>query len=265
MVPLYFVYSGPPPADNVLARNLVTVGGGSRSSSSSLPACGGLFAGRAGLAGDIATAFAGAAARVVTLVAASLETGVALRVPDGSKDPTIDGPLANGMVLLHGPGRSMPRRCAPDLGGVAVRRRAALPSWSAPARSCSPWSTWPSCRPCSSAWIPGLLRRERLGEHRQHRAGQHALGRRRRRCPVPRWQPCRPAREEGRQRDEKRLEWEGIVEKKSRGTGSTESNMYRRLEVRLVDGSTTGVRVKRAAGGPITEGDLVSKSHGQDR
>lgn len=25
MVPLYFVYSGPPPADNVLSRNLVTV------------------------------------------------------------------------------------------------------------------------------------------------------------------------------------------------------------------------------------------------
>ena len=25
MVPLYFVYSGPPPADNVLTRNLFTV------------------------------------------------------------------------------------------------------------------------------------------------------------------------------------------------------------------------------------------------
>jgi hypothetical protein len=39
----------------------------------------------------------------MTMVAASLEAGVALEYPDGSKDPTIDGPLANGMALLHGP------------------------------------------------------------------------------------------------------------------------------------------------------------------
>ena len=127
MVPLYFVYSGPPPADNVLTRNLVTVvvftlflvfAAGLRR----------LWGGQAGLAGDVAT-FAGTAYAVVTLVAASLETGVALQYPDGSKDPTVDGPLANGMVLLHGP----IARClvATLLVAVAVslRRTAVLPHW----------------------------------------------------------------------------------------------------------------------------------------
>lgn len=127
MVPLYFVYSGPPPAANVLARNLVTVvtftlflvfAAGLRRMS----------AGRAGLAGDIASV-AGTAYAGLTLVAASLETGVALQYPDGSKDPTIDGPLANGMVLLHGP----IARCLVALLlvalAVAIRRTAALPRW----------------------------------------------------------------------------------------------------------------------------------------
>ena len=59
------------------------------------------------------------------------------------------------------------------------------------------------------------------------------------------------------------VEWEGIVEKKSRGLYDG-ANMYRRLKIRLVDGSTTKVRVKRALWDSVTEGDLVSKSYGQD-
>jgi type IV secretory pathway VirB2 component (pilin) len=127
MVPLYFVYSGPPPAGNVLSRNLVTVAvftlfvvfaAGLRR----------LWGGRAGLAGDIATS-AGTAYAVVTLVAASLETGVALQYPDGSKDPTIDGPLANGMALLHGPiARSLVAAFLIALA-VSLRRTAVLPRW----------------------------------------------------------------------------------------------------------------------------------------
>jgi len=101
MVPLYFVYSGPPPANNVLARNLITVAVftiylvyavGLRR----------LLGKEGGLAADISV-LCGSVYAAMTLVAASLETGVALQFPDGSKDPTIDGPLANGMVLLHGP------------------------------------------------------------------------------------------------------------------------------------------------------------------
>lgn len=125
MVPLYFVYSGPPPADNVLSRNLVTtlvftvflvfatslkrVLGGT-------------------LAGDIAS-MAGLMYATVTLVAASLETGVALEFPDGSKDPTIDGPLANGMALLHGPIARMLIATLLVALVIAVQRGALLPSW----------------------------------------------------------------------------------------------------------------------------------------
>jgi type IV secretory pathway VirB2 component (pilin) len=101
MIPLYFIYSGPPPAGNVLVRNLMTVvimtlflvfAAGARR----------ILGPRAGLAGDL-VAVAGVVYAAMTLVAASLETGVALQFPDGSKDPTVDGPLANGMALLHGP------------------------------------------------------------------------------------------------------------------------------------------------------------------
>src|SRR3954467_5926942 len=101
VIPLYFVYPGSPPADNVLLRNLMTVVTftvflvfitGTRR----------MLGARAGLAGDL-TAVSGVGYALLTLVAASLEAGVALEYPDGSKDPTIDGPLANGMALLHGP------------------------------------------------------------------------------------------------------------------------------------------------------------------
>jgi hypothetical protein len=105
MITLYFVYSGPPPQSNVLSRNLVTVAtfavylvfavGVGRM----LRADGG---GDAGLAGELAVA----ALRTyvtVTLVATSLEVGASLQDPSGKLDPTVDGPLAAGMVLLHGP------------------------------------------------------------------------------------------------------------------------------------------------------------------
>ena len=58
-------------------------------------------------------------------------------------------------------------------------------------------------------------------------------------------------------------EWTGIVVKKSRGLldGST---MYRRLTIRLVDGSTTKVRVGRDLWDSVTEGDLITKASGED-
>ena len=104
MVGLYFVYSGPPPSSNVLLRNLVTV----TTFTSFLVFAVGLgrllrgLDGDAGLAGELAVT----ALRIyvsVTLVAASLEVGVALQHPDGGLDPTVDGPLAAGMAMLHGP------------------------------------------------------------------------------------------------------------------------------------------------------------------
>ena len=55
-----------------------------------------------GLAGAIAVTALNAYV-VMTLVAASLETGTSLWFPDGSLDPTVDGPLSAAAVLLHGP------------------------------------------------------------------------------------------------------------------------------------------------------------------
>jgi hypothetical protein len=105
MVALYFVYSGPPPVSNVLGRNLITVVtftgfmifavGLQRM----LRAAG---RGDAGMAGTIATT-ALLSYVAITFVATSLEVGTSLQYPDGSKDPTFFGPLANGMALLHGP------------------------------------------------------------------------------------------------------------------------------------------------------------------
>ncbi|MCK9932302.1 hypothetical protein MXD62_35050 [Frankia sp. Mgl5] len=125
MVPLYFVYSGPPPANNVLVRNLVAVvvfvlflvfTTGLRR----------VFGRDAGLAGEIACT-SGQVYAAMTLVAASLETGVVLEYPDGSKDPTIDGPLANGMALMHGPIARLLIAAFLIALAVAVHRTASLP------------------------------------------------------------------------------------------------------------------------------------------
>jgi hypothetical protein len=105
MVALYFVYSGPPPGSNVLTRNLITLA----TFTSFLVFAVGLGRmlrtfgdGDAGLAGEVAlTAFRTYV--TVTLIATSLEVGTSLQFPDGSLDPTVDGPLAAGMVMLHGP------------------------------------------------------------------------------------------------------------------------------------------------------------------
>src|SRR4051795_12657807 len=105
MVALYFVYSGPPPESNVLVRNLITLA----TFTSFLVFTVGLGRllrgfgdGDAGLAGEVAVT-ALRSYVLVTLVATSLEVGTTLQFPDGSLDPTVDGPLAASMVMLHGP------------------------------------------------------------------------------------------------------------------------------------------------------------------
>jgi hypothetical protein len=103
MVALYFVYSGPPPQSNVLTRNLITVA----TFTAFLVFAVGLGrmlrgSGDGGMAGEIAVAALRTYVTVI-LVATSLEVGTSLQFPDGSVDPTLDGPLAAGMVMLHGP------------------------------------------------------------------------------------------------------------------------------------------------------------------
>lgn len=102
---LYFLYSGPPPAANVLTRTLLTL---ATFTAFLVFAVGlgrllrGVGGGDPGLAGQLAVTalltYVG-----LTLVTLSMEAGVALQYPDGSQDPTVDGPLAAGMAMLHGP------------------------------------------------------------------------------------------------------------------------------------------------------------------
>jgi hypothetical protein len=57
--------------------------------------------------------------------------------------------------------------------------------------------------------------------------------------------------------------WDGTVTKKSRGLLDG-SSMYRRLEIRLTDGSITKVRVSRDLWSAVSKGDRVTKVAGQD-
>jgi hypothetical protein len=103
LIPLYFVYSGAPPASNVLTRNLVNI-----------LLCALLVVFLAGLSHLIRKADAayewiasviygaGMTWIAVLFVGISLEVGAIYGGPDGTIDPTIDGPLAHGTMLIHG-------------------------------------------------------------------------------------------------------------------------------------------------------------------
>jgi hypothetical protein len=134
LIPLYFIYSGPPPASNVLTRNLI-----------SIVLCGfvlvflvGLAQLLRGAASDPPPALAvevfhgaGLAFVVVSLAARALEVGGVLAVSDGSVDPTIDGPLAHGAMLLHGSIARMLTAVLLGAAGYAIARTRLLPRWAA--------------------------------------------------------------------------------------------------------------------------------------
>ncbi|MFE9323497.1 hypothetical protein ACIHDR_45345 [Nocardia sp. NPDC052278] len=58
-------------------------------------------------------------------------------------------------------------------------------------------------------------------------------------------------------------EWRGTVVKKSRGLFDG-ANLYRRLIIRLEDGSTVKVRVSRQLWNMVEAGDSVTKHAGAD-
>ncbi|PXX61099.1 hypothetical protein DFR70_109291 [Nocardia tenerifensis] len=58
-------------------------------------------------------------------------------------------------------------------------------------------------------------------------------------------------------------QWHGTVVKKSRGLLDG-SNLYRRLFVRLDDGSTVKIRVNKALWNSLQEGDSLTKRDGAD-
>lgn len=129
-IPLYFVYSGPPPAWNVYSRNLLTI-----------LATATLLVFFAGLCHHLRTTkpelewlttliFGTAVTYVaVVLVAVSLEAGTVFAQPNGTVDPTTDGLLAHANVLLHGTVTRTLDVVLMAALGYAVQRSKALPRW----------------------------------------------------------------------------------------------------------------------------------------
>src|SRR2546430_1465000 len=145
VVPLYFIYSGPPPAWDVLTRTLLSI--------PMLAALLMFFTGarhliRAASNGNdtIATLVHGAGLTYValTLVSESLEAGVPLYTSDGALDPTVDGPLAAGMVLIHGPIARVLMAIVLIAIGHAVSRTRMLGRWVTVTGSWLPAGNLPS-------------------------------------------------------------------------------------------------------------------------
>jgi hypothetical protein len=130
LIPLYFMYAGAPPASNVLTRNLI-----------SILLCGFLIVFLAGLSHLIRKADAaydwiaslvyGAGMTWVAtlLVGVSLEVGAIFGGREGTIDPTVDGPLAHGTMLIHGSiGRALTVLIL-TAAGYAILRTRVLPNW----------------------------------------------------------------------------------------------------------------------------------------
>ena len=123
-VPLYFVYSGPPPASNILARSLVAM--------FSLVALLGFVVGlqalarRARPAEEPLATLLGALGIVlvaVDLVATALEAGTVLGRTEPF-DPTLVGSGAEGALVIYGPvGRILTAAFLGTSGAVIVRAR----------------------------------------------------------------------------------------------------------------------------------------------
>jgi hypothetical protein len=131
-IPLYFMYQGPPPAWNVLTRNLVN-----------LLTCAGLIVFVSGFAHAVRRADAnyewpasviygaGMLFTAMALVGVSLETGTVFGAPDGTLDPTVDGLLADANVLIHGSIKRLLSAIFLLACGYAGSRTRLIPGWLA--------------------------------------------------------------------------------------------------------------------------------------
>jgi hypothetical protein len=149
VVPLYFMYSGAPPAWNVLTRNLL-----------GLISLALLIVFVTGLREVLHQAdsrydwvanlvhSAGLIFVTVRLVAVSLEVGGVLGNPDGTVDPTIHGPLAEGNMLLHGSVTRIVTVVLLAAAGFAILRTRALPTWAG-------WSAY-AIAVVNLAFVPSL-------------------------------------------------------------------------------------------------------------
>lgn len=148
-IPLYFIYSGPPPAWNVLTRDLVNLI--SIAFMLVFIACFSHLIRRADEdSGWLASIFYGAGMLfvAVALVAIALEAGVVFGTPDGTVDPTIDGPLANANILIHGSIKRLLTVVMLVPAGYAVLRTGILPRWVA-------WSAY-LIAAANLAFVPSL-------------------------------------------------------------------------------------------------------------
>jgi hypothetical protein len=130
LVPLYFTYSGPPPPWTVLTRDLAGVVTGALVLLFFTGFCHVVRQtdGSSEWAVSIVYA-AGVSYAVAVLVATSLEMGAMLDAEGTAVDPTIDGPLAKGAILLRGSITRMLTAVALAAAGYAVLASRAFPAW----------------------------------------------------------------------------------------------------------------------------------------
>lgn len=151
-VPLYFLYSGPPPDSNVLSRLLIGIVAlaalilfvtGFRELVKQVdPAC--EWIGTAAFATGLVYA-------TITLVSSGLEAGAVIAA-DHPIDPTI---TVSGTYILYGStGRLLLALFLTAASTTPSSGPTCSPDGPAAAPRSSPRPTWPSYRPCSSATPP---------------------------------------------------------------------------------------------------------------
>ena len=131
VVTLYFTYDGPPPLENVLTRIAISL--------MTLAAFIFFIVGlKELLRSDVAaTSFALSVSQAAGLlfvgigfVSLANEAGVAFGAPDGSMDPTTDGPLAHANILIHGSIKRLLTAIYLFSIAYAVHRSGFLPRWT---------------------------------------------------------------------------------------------------------------------------------------
>ena len=130
-IPLYFVYDGPPPAENILTRCLITL----FTAAFMLVFFSGFthWIRKQGRDQEWqASLFWGASLLYVgfVLLGAAHEAGVAFNAP-GVADPTIDGVLADANILVHGSIKRILTAVLLIAGALAIQGTRALPRWLA--------------------------------------------------------------------------------------------------------------------------------------
>jgi hypothetical protein len=132
VLPLYFIYSGPPPAWDVFTRELVNLF--VLVSFLIFFACfSHLIRDADRASGWLASIVFGAGLLYVAigLIATANETGVVYGSPGHLLDPTTDGPLADANILMHGSIKRLLTTIALTASAGAVKRTGILPSWVA--------------------------------------------------------------------------------------------------------------------------------------